>query len=221
MNTLFKTVRHDLVILHSLQRAPKPFRRHPGRVLRKGFQFFRIPHKRVQQCIQRFHLLPVVKSAADIQQCPDLPFSPECPFFQRVKFQSDLFSFCALFLLKDHHDFAALVRPAFFPDDPPIQKRLPFSFVPAMYPRQILEELLRRVILEVSDYTIILRRRKLLPILVCFHQQGVVNTASKPLVTHLSSASDNLQLKNAKKAQKYAISELFLCLESPDSDGEI
>ena len=47
------------------------------------------------------------------------------------------------------------------------------------------------------------------------------STASKPLVTHLSSASDNLQLKNAKKAQKYAISELFLCLESPDSDGEI
>ena len=45
--------------------------------------------------------------------------------------------------------------------------------------------------------------------------------ASKPLVAHLSSASDNLQLKNAKKAQKYAISGLFLCLESPDSDGEI
>ena len=51
-----------------------------------------------------------MKSAADIQQCPDLPFSPECPFFQRVKFQSDLFSFCALFLLKDDHDLAALVR---------------------------------------------------------------------------------------------------------------
>ena len=47
------------------------------------------------------------------------------------------------------------------------------------------------------------------------------NTASKPLVAHLSSASDNLQLKNAKKAHKYAISGLFLCLESPDSDGEI
>ena len=47
------------------------------------------------------------------------------------------------------------------------------------------------------------------------------STVSKPLVAHLSSASDNLQLKNAKKAQKYAISELFLCLESPDSDGEI
>ena len=47
------------------------------------------------------------------------------------------------------------------------------------------------------------------------------STASKPLVAHLSSASDNLQLKNAKKAQKYAISGLFLCLESPDSDGEI
>ena len=47
------------------------------------------------------------------------------------------------------------------------------------------------------------------------------NTVSKQLVEHLSSASDNLQLKNAKKAQKYAISGLFLCLESPDSDGEI
>ena len=47
------------------------------------------------------------------------------------------------------------------------------------------------------------------------------NTVSKPLVALRSSASDNLQLKNAKKAQKYAISGLFLCLESPDSDGEI
>ena len=47
------------------------------------------------------------------------------------------------------------------------------------------------------------------------------STASKPLVAHLSSASDNLQLKNAKKARKYAISGLFLCLKSPDSDGEI
>ena len=36
------------------------------------------------------------------------------------------------------------------------------------------------------------------------------STASKPLVAHLSSASDNLQLKNAKKARKYAISGLFL-----------
>lgn len=81
MNTLFKTVRHDLVILHSLQRAPKPFRRHPGRVLRKGFQFFRIPHKRVQQCIQRFHLLPVVKSAADIQQRPGSSVLPRAPVF--------------------------------------------------------------------------------------------------------------------------------------------
>ena len=36
------------------------------------------------------------------------------------------------------------------------------------------------------------------------------NTASKPLVVHLSSASANLQLKNAKKARKYAISGLFL-----------
>lgn len=47
------------------------------------------------------------------------------------------------------------------------------------------------------------------------------NTASKPLVAHLSSASANLQLNNAKKARKYAISGLFLCLKSPDSDGEI
>lgn len=36
------------------------------------------------------------------------------------------------------------------------------------------------------------------------------STASKPLVVHLSSASANLQLKNAKKARKYAISGLFL-----------
>ena len=31
------------------------------------------------------------------------------------------------------------------------------------------------------------------------------NTASKPLVALRSSASDNLQLNNAKKARKYAI----------------
>ena len=47
------------------------------------------------------------------------------------------------------------------------------------------------------------------------------NTVSKQLVAHLSSQRDNLQLNNAKKARKYAISGLFLCLESPDSDGEI
>ena len=35
------------------------------------------------------------------------------------------------------------------------------------------------------------------------------STASKPLVAHLSSASDNLQLKNAKKARKYAIFRVF------------
>ena len=35
------------------------------------------------------------------------------------------------------------------------------------------------------------------------------NTASKPLVAHLSSASDNLQLKKAKKARKYAIFRAF------------
>ena len=47
------------------------------------------------------------------------------------------------------------------------------------------------------------------------------NTVSKQLVELRSSANDNLQLKNAKKARKYAISGLFLCLKSPDSDGEI
>ena len=31
------------------------------------------------------------------------------------------------------------------------------------------------------------------------------STASKPLVAHLSSASANLQLNNAKKARKYAV----------------
>lgn len=35
------------------------------------------------------------------------------------------------------------------------------------------------------------------------------STASKPLVAHLSSASDNLQLNNAKKARKYAIFRAF------------
>ena len=35
------------------------------------------------------------------------------------------------------------------------------------------------------------------------------STASKPLVAHRSSASDNLQLKNAKKARKYAIFRAF------------
>ena len=35
------------------------------------------------------------------------------------------------------------------------------------------------------------------------------STASKPLVAHLSSASDNLQLNNAKKAREYAISRVF------------
>lgn len=37
------------------------------------------------------------------------------------------------------------------------------------------------------------------------------STVSKQLVAHLSSASANLQLNNAKKARKYAISGLFLC----------
>ena len=35
------------------------------------------------------------------------------------------------------------------------------------------------------------------------------NTVSKPLVALRSSASDNLQLKNAKKARKYAIFRAF------------
>ena len=35
------------------------------------------------------------------------------------------------------------------------------------------------------------------------------NTASKPLVAHRSSASDNRQLQNAKKARKYAIFRAF------------
>ena len=39
--------------------------------------------------------------------------------------------------------------------------------------------------------------------------QNSRNTASKPLVAHLSSASDNLQLNNAKKARKYDIFRAF------------
>ena len=39
--------------------------------------------------------------------------------------------------------------------------------------------------------------------------KNVKNTVSKQLVAHLSSASDNLQLKNAKKARKYAIFRAF------------
>ena len=35
------------------------------------------------------------------------------------------------------------------------------------------------------------------------------STASKPLVAHRSSASDNLQLNNAKKARKYDIFRAF------------
>ena len=35
------------------------------------------------------------------------------------------------------------------------------------------------------------------------------STASKPLVAPLRSASDNLQLNNAKKARKYAIFRAF------------
>ena len=39
--------------------------------------------------------------------------------------------------------------------------------------------------------------------------QNSRNTASKPLVALRSSASDNLQLNNAKKARKYAIFRAF------------
>ena len=51
------------------------------------------------------------------------------------------------------------------------------------------------------------------------------NAKTEISITHhlrrISSASANLQLNNAKKAREYAISGLFLCLKSPDSDGEI
>ena len=39
------------------------------------------------------------------------------------------------------------------------------------------------------------------------------STASRLHVAHLSSASDNLQLKNAKKARKYAIFRAFSILK--------
>ena len=39
------------------------------------------------------------------------------------------------------------------------------------------------------------------------------NTVSKPPAALRSLASDNLQLKNAKKARKYAIFRAFLCLK--------
>ncbi|MGN9196389.1 hypothetical protein [Blautia massiliensis (ex Liu et al. 2021)] len=51
--------------------------------------------------------------------------------------------------------------------------------------------------------------------------QGQVNTVSKQLVALRSSASDNLQLKNAKKARKYAIFRAFSMPEITYSDGEI
>ena len=38
---------------------------------------------------------------------------------------------------------------------------------------------------------------------------AMFSTVSKPLVAHRSSANDNLQLKNAKKARKYAIFRAF------------
>ena len=50
---------------------------------------------------------------------------------------------------------------------------------------------------------------------------GMFSTVSKQLVAHLSSARDNLQLNNAKKPGNTPFSGLFLCLKSPDSDGEI
>ena len=42
-----------------------------------------------------------------------------------------------------------------------------------------------------------------------FKRQTTKSTASKPLVAHRSSASDNLQLNNAKKARKYVIFRAF------------
>ena len=39
------------------------------------------------------------------------------------------------------------------------------------------------------------------------------STASRPPVAHLSSASADRLLKNAKKARKYAIFRAFLCLK--------
>ena len=47
------------------------------------------------------------------------------------------------------------------------------------------------------------------------------STVSKQLVALRSSASDNLQLKNAKKARKYAIFRAFSMPEITYSDGEI
>ena len=46
----------------------------------------------------------------------------------------------------------------------------------------------------------------------------MTSTVSKPLVAHLSSASDNLQLKNAKKARKYAIFRAFSMPKIRDFD---
>ena len=45
--------------------------------------------------------------------------------------------------------------------------------------------------------------------IVILEWKSVRNTASKPLVALRSSASDNLQLNNAKKARKYAIFRAF------------
>ena len=39
--------------------------------------------------------------------------------------------------------------------------------------------------------------------------KNALSTVSKQLVAHLSSARDNLQRKNAKKARKYAIFRAF------------
>ena len=47
------------------------------------------------------------------------------------------------------------------------------------------------------------------------------STASKPLVAHLSSASDNLQVQNAWKARKFNVFGLFFMSETADSDDEI
>ena len=51
-----------------------------------------------------------------------------------------------------------------------------------------------------------------------FARKAESSTVSKPLVAHLSSASDNLQLKNAKKARKYAIFRAFSMPKIRDFD---
>ena len=62
---------------------------------------------------------------------------------------------------------------------------------------------------EVTDEVTDEKNRKKSSVFRGFRRQGVKSTASKPLVALRSSASDNLQLNNAKKARKYAIFRAF------------